>query len=98
MAFGQTKQNFEIGQFVRIGNMPVGNELNEMVGRIVGVYAIDDIIDYYIVLLTKKLSYTESIAIVMPEVCLEPFAVDKYSSCDWMTSFLKGSAVTSSTS
>ncbi len=72
MAFGNVKQNFYMGQWVRIGRMPEGDKLEGMLCRVIGVSSRDSFCDYYIVLLTEKLSYNDMMAITMIETCLEP--------------------------
>lgn len=72
MSFGHTRQKFFMGQWVRIGQMPEGSELEGLLGRIIGYSAQTAECDFYIVLLTKKLSYSDVLALTMIETCLEP--------------------------
>lgn len=71
MAFGNVKQNFGVGQWVRIGQT-TSPELDGMIARVAGKSSEHASCDFYIVLLTKKLSYTGAVAIQMVESCLEP--------------------------
>lgn len=72
MAFGLLKQDFYMGQWVRMGNMPTDCELNGMLGRIIGVTNRTAECDFYIVLLSERLSYSDVLALPMIESCLEP--------------------------
>ena len=75
MSFGQLKQNFEVGDWVRMGNFGPGNEQIEgRIGRIGGQYTESTICDFYIVILNKPWP-TGAVAVVMIESCLEPFDV-----------------------
>jgi len=69
MAFGNLKQILFVGQWVRIGN--TCSELDGMLGRIAGTQRETAQCDFYIVLLSKKLSYKDDVAIVLVESCLE---------------------------
>jgi len=71
MAFGLLKQNFPVGQFVRIGQT-TSPELDGMICRVLGTANSTPECDFYIVAFSKALSFTDDVAGVIIESCLEP--------------------------
>lgn len=63
-------KNFNIGEHVRFVGIPQNDELHDMTGIVIG-RTVDMIIDTYIVLLDRPLTYREDKAVNIVESCLE---------------------------
>jgi len=64
MSFGNAKQDFSVGDWVKLGNT-------------IGGVTAKDIVDFYIVIMAQPIPKSNWVAISLIETCLEPYDVQR---------------------